>query len=359
MRAAIYHGAFKPLTVETVELDEPRPNEVIVRTVGSGVCHSDYHYLDGSHPMPTPALLGHEAAGIVERVGGEVTRVAPGDHVVVCGNAWCGQCEQCLLGHPSLCTAKPLRSPNERPQMTWDGQPLLGSRSHINAFAEQMLLHERQVARIPDEMPLDVAALIGCAVTTGVGAAINTAGVRPMSTVAVFGMGGVGMSVLQGAYLCGARRIVAVDLSDERLEMARRVGATHTVNGGSDDAVTEVVAICGDGGADYSFDAAPDSAKRTHDCVAVLKPRGTATIIGGNSEGLAQVDIRGLERRVQGCGMGSNRFALDIPHMVEMYLQGRLKLDDMITRRGSLDELNELFDDMGRGVPGRSVVVFN
>ena len=262
MRAAIYHGAFKPLTVETVELDEPKPNEVIVRTAGSGVCHSDYHYLDGSHPMPTPALLGHEAAGIVERVGAEVTRVAPGDHVVVCGNAWCGQCEQCLLGHPSLCTAKPLRSPDERPQMTWDGQSLLGSRSHINAFAEQMLLHERQVARIPDEMPLDVAALIGCAVTTGVGAAINTAGVRPMSTVAVFGMGGVGMSVLQGAYLCGARRIVAVDLSDERLEMARRVGATHTVNGGSDEAVAEVVAICGDGGADYSFDAAPDSAKR-------------------------------------------------------------------------------------------------
>jgi S-(hydroxymethyl)glutathione dehydrogenase/alcohol dehydrogenase len=172
-------------------------------------------------------------------------------------------------------------------------------------------------------------------------------------------MGGVGISVIQGAYIAGARRIVAVDLSDARLEMARQFGATHTVNPTSEDAVEAVVAICGDGGADYSFDAAPDSAMSTFQSVEVLKPRGVATIIGGNNEGLRTANLRSYERTVQGCLMGSNRFALDIPHLVEMYLAGRLKLDEMVGRRGDLDEVNDLFDDMAKGVPGRGVVVFN
>jgi S-(hydroxymethyl)glutathione dehydrogenase / alcohol dehydrogenase len=359
MRAAIYHGAHQPLTVETVDMDEPRPHEVVVRTMGSGVCHSDYHYLDGSHPMVTPAVLGHEAAGIVERVGSAVTRIALNDHVIVCFNAWCGQCEQCLLGHPNQCTDRPLRRLDDTPQLSWKGQRLGGSVSQINAFAERMLLHERQVARIADEIPLDVAALIGCGVLTGVGAVFNTAQVRPLSTVAVFGLGGVGLSVIQGAYIAGARRIVAVDPLDERLEMARRFGATHAVNASSEDPIDAVVAICGDGGADFSFDAAPDSASSTYQCVEVLKPRGVATIIGGNNEGLRAVNIRTGERSIRGCLMGSNRLALDIPHLVDLYLAGRLKLDEMIGRRGDLGDLNDLFDDMGKGIPGRGVVVFS
>jgi S-(hydroxymethyl)glutathione dehydrogenase/alcohol dehydrogenase len=359
MRAAIYHGAFKPMTVESIEMDQPRAHEVVVRTIGSGVCHSDYHYVDGSLPMGAPAVLGHEAAGIVEAVGADVSTVGQGDHVVVCFNAWCGQCEQCLLGHPTLCLRRPLRAPDDPPQLTWNGARLGGSVSQINAFAEKMLLHERQVARIPDEMPLDVASLIGCAVMTGVGAAINTAAVRPMSTVAVFGIGGVGISVIQGALLAGARRIVAVDISARKLEMARRFGATHTVDASQEDAVESVVSICGDGGADYSFDVAPGAPAATQQCIEVLKPRGVATIIGGSSEGLKSADIRFKERTVQGCLMGSNRFALDIPHIVEMYMAGRLKLDEMVGRRGGLDEINDLFDELGRGEEGRRVVVFD
>lgn len=358
MRAAIYHGALEPMTVESIEMDQPRAHEVVVRTIGSGVCHSDYHYVDGSLPMGAPAVLGHEAAGIVEDVGADVSTVRQGDHVVVCFNAWCGQCEQCLLGHPTLCLRRPLRAPDDPPQLTWNGARLGGSVSQINAFAEKMLLHERQVARIPDEMPLDVASLIGCAVMTGVGAAINTAAVRPMSTVAVFGIGGVGISVIQGALLAGARRIVAVDISAHKLEMAQRFGATHTVDASQEDAVESVVSICGDGGADYSFDVAPGAPTATQQCIEVLKPRGVATIIGGSSEGLKSADIRFKERTVQGCLMGSNRFALDIPHIVEMYMAGRLKLDEMVGRRGGLDEINDLFAELGRGEEGRRVVVF-
>lgn len=358
MRAAIFQGAFKPMTVESIEMDQPRTHEVVVRTIGSGVCHSDYHYIDGSHPMASPAVLGHEASGIVEDVGAGVDTVRPGDHVVVCFNAWCGQCEQCLLGHPTLCLHRPLRAPDDSPQLTWNGERLGGSVSQINAFAEKMLLHERQVARIPDEMPLDVAALIGCAVMTGVGAAINTAAVRPMSTVVVFGIGGVGISVIQGALLAGARRIVAVDVSAHKLDGARRFGATHTVDASQEDVVERVVSICGDGGADYSFDVAPGAPTATQQCVEVLKPRGVATIIGGSPEGLKSADIRFNERTVQGCLMGSNRFALDIPHIVEMYMAGRLKLDEMVGRRGDLDDINELFGELGRGEEGRRVVVF-
>jgi S-(hydroxymethyl)glutathione dehydrogenase / alcohol dehydrogenase len=359
VRAAIYHGALKPMTIESVDLDVPRAHEVVVRTVGSGVCHSDYHYLDGSHPMVTPAVLGHEASGIVEKIGSDVATVRPGDHIIVCWTGWCGRCEQCLLGHPAQCLARPLRSADDSPQLTWNGERIGGSMSQINGFAERMLLHERQTVKVPEEMPLDIAALIGCGVVTGIGAVINTAKVRPLSTVAVFGAGGVGGAVIQAADMSGARRVVAIDISDGKLEAAKRLGATHTVNALREDPVEAVIGICGDGGADYSFDVTPGAPQVSDQAMAVLKPRGLCTLIGMSSAPLNSMHARMNERRVQGCVMGSTRSFLDVPHIVEMYLSKKFKLDEMIGRRGDLGEINELFDEMGRGEEGRRVVVFD
>ena len=221
MKAAVFHGAKQPLTIEEIVVDKPMPREVLVRTMATGVCHSDLHFVDGLYPMAAPTILGHEGAGIVEAVGDQVRHVKPGDHVIMCLSVFCGRCDRCITGESFLCRSPEVRrGPGDAPKYTWNGNPV-GQFANLSTYAEQCLVHENAVVKIRDDMPFEGAALIGCGVTTGVGAAMNTAAVRPGSTVVVFGAGGVGLSAIQGARIAGARTIIAVDVHARARAVAR------------------------------------------------------------------------------------------------------------------------------------------
>ncbi|MFW6094196.1 MAG: Zn-dependent alcohol dehydrogenase [Pseudomonadota bacterium] len=364
MKAAVLREINKPLEIEEIQHGDPGPREVLVRTVAAGVCHSDLHFQDGSYPYPLPAVLGHESAGIVEAVGSDVNYVKPGDHVITCLSAFCGHCEYCLTGHMSLCQEPELQRGPEQP-------PRLAHRKNgdvenvaqflnLSSFAEYMLVHEHAIAKIREDMPLDRAALIGCAVTTGVGAVFHTAQVEPGSTVAVIGCGGIGLSAINGAAIAGAARIIAVDMVPSKLELARKFGATDVVNAAEDDAVGTVVEMTG-GGVHYSFEAI--GLKQTAEqAFSMLARGGTATIIGMIPVG-TQIELHGVEflfeRKIQGSNMGSNRFRVDMPRFVEFYLQGRLHLDDMISRRIRLEDVNEGMEALKSGEVARSVIMFD
>jgi S-(hydroxymethyl)glutathione dehydrogenase / alcohol dehydrogenase len=356
MKAAIFHGAHQPLTIEEVTIDKPMAHEVLVRTVASGVCHSDLHFVEGLYPFPAPAILGHEAAGIVEAVGEQVTYLKPGDHVIACLSVFCGECDRCLAGHPNLCTN---RSASDPPKFQWNGTPVTQF-ANLSGYAEQMLVHEHALVKVTPEMPLDKAALIGCGVTTGLGAVLNTAKIEPGSTVAVWGAGGVGLAAIQGARIAGARMIIAVDMVESKLATARQLGATHIVDASSHDPVEAVKDLTG-GGVDYSFEAIGLKVA-AEQCFYSLAPGGTATIIGMIPVG-QKVELHGAdflrERKIQGSSMGSNRFRVDMPRYIDFYFQGRLKLDEMITRTGQLEDVNEAFRAMKAGEVARTVLLFD
>jgi S-(hydroxymethyl)glutathione dehydrogenase/alcohol dehydrogenase len=361
MKAAVFHGPKLPLSIEDVELDKPQDREVLIKTVASGVCHSDLHFVDGFYPYPAPAVLGHEAAGIIEEVGRQVTYVKPGDHVICCLSVFCGYCRQCMSGHPNLCSNKAAtqRDPKDKPRISQKGK-LVNQFLDISSYCEKMLLHENAVVKIREDLPLDRAALIGCGVTTGVGAVLNTAKIEPGSTVAVFGAGGVGLAAIQGARIAGARKIIAVDKFEGKLAMAKRLGATDTVDASSSDPVDEIRKLTG-GGVDYSFEAI-GLKSAAEQAFNALKPGGTATVIGMIPVG-QKVEIDGYmfltERKLQGSSMGSNRFRIDMPNYIDFYMQGRLNLDDMISRRGKLEDVNEAFRAMKAGEVARTVLMFN
>jgi S-(hydroxymethyl)glutathione dehydrogenase/alcohol dehydrogenase len=360
MKAAMFHGPKQPLLIEDVELDKPQQHEVLVRTVASGVCHSDLHFVDGFYPYPAPAVLGHEAAGIVEEVGKDVTYLKPGDHVIACLSVYCGECESCMSGHPNRCSNKAAtqRDPKDKPRITQKGK-LINQFLDLSSYCEKMLVHEHALVKINNDIPLDRAALVGCGVTTGVGAALNTAKVAPGSTVAVFGCGGVGLAAIQGARIAGARKIIAVDMFEGKLAMAKRLGATDSVDASNSDPVDEIRKMTG-GGVDYSFEAI-GLKKAAEQAFNALKPGGTATVIGMIPVG-QKVEIDGFmflsERKLQGSNMGSNRFRIDMPRYLDFYLQGRLKLDEMISRRGKLEDVNEAFRAMKAGEVARTVLMF-
>ena len=359
MKAAVFHGPHQPLTIEDVEIAKPIAREVLVRVVASGVCHSDLHFVDGFYPFPTPAILGHEAAGIVEAVGPYVTDLKPGDHVIACLSVFCGQCTYCLTGRTYLCQTKLGRSPNEPPKLAWKGAPV-NQFANLSAYAEQMLVHENGLVRVRDDMPLDRAALIGCGVTTGVGAVLNTARVEAGATVAVFGAGGVGLAAIQGARIAGAGMIIAVDVFESKLATARELGATHTVDASTTDPVKAIRQLT-NGGVEYSFEAI-GLKKAAEQAFDSLRPGGTATVVGMIPVG-QKVELDGpaflREKKIQGCTMGSNRFKVDMPKYVEFYREGRLRLDEMITRRGRLDDVNEAFRAMKAGEVARTVLMFD
>ena len=363
MKAAVFHKVHEPLIIEAVEIDKPRAREVLVRTVATGVCHSDLHVVDGigRFALDRPIVLGHEGAGIVEAVGSEVTSVRRGDHVVACLSGFCGNCAQCLSGHPNLCTGGIVTRPeSETPRLSQQGRPFrqfLG----VSSYAERMLLHENSVVRIDPELPLDRAALVGCGVLTGVGAALRSSGLQAGQTVAVFGCGGVGLSIIQGARIGGARQIIGVDVFPGKLEMARRVGATHVVNGAEDDAVKAIRALTGGAGVDHAFEAV-GVASLVRQAIESLAIRGTATIVGVLAPD-ATIEFPWMairpECRVQTSRMGSNRFRTDIPLYQDFYRQGRLLLDEMVTRRGRLDDINDAFRAMKAGEVARTVLTFD
>ena len=358
MKAAVFHGAHQNLTVEDVDIDSPGPHEVIVKTVSSGVCHSDLHFVDGLYPFPAPGILGHEAAGIVEEVGSLVEYVKPGDHVICCLSVFCGHCEKCISGRPNLCSNPELRrGPNEKPKLSWNGEPV-AQFANLSAYAEKMLVHENAIVKMREDMPFNQAALIGCGVTTGVGAVLNTARIEPGSSVAVFGAGGVGLAAIQGARIGGARQIIAIDMVESKLATAKELGATHTIDASSGDPVNAVKDLTDGQGVEYSFEAIglKTAAEQAFEC---LDSGGTATIIGMIPVG-QKVELSGSaflqERKIQGSSMGSNRFRKDMPRYIEFYMQGRLKLDEMVSRTGGLEDINEAFRAMKAGEVARTVL---
>ena len=359
MKAAVLHAPNQPLTVEDIDIDDPVGREVLVRTVASGVCHSDLHHVDGLFPLKMPAVLGHEAAGIVEAVGEQVEEFKPGDHVIACLSAFCGRCDYCLTGRTNLCPNRPTRASTQTPRLSWDGQPVTQF-LNLSAFAEKMLVHENGLVRIRDDFPLDRAALIGCSVTTGVGAVLKTAKVETGASVAVFGLGGVGLNAIQGAVIANAGMIVAVDVFENKLAMAREFGATHVVDASSKDPVEAIRNLTGDG-VDYSFEAI-GLAKTAAQAFNSLRPGGTATVMGMIPAG-TMVELDGSlflrERKIQGSNMGSNRFKVDMPHYIDLNLKGRLKLDELITRRGQLEDVNDAFRAMRAGEVARTLLTFD
>ena len=359
MKAAVLRQVNEPLTIEELDIDRPMAQEVLLRTRASGVCHSDLHFVEGSYGHPLPVVLGHEAAGIVEAVGDQVTYVKPGDRVVTCLSVFCGHCQMCLAGRPVLCSRQGLtRADTEAPKLSASGE-----RVHqfvrLSSFAEQMLVHQNAVVRVDDDTPFEVLALIGCGVTTGLGAVLNTAQIEPGSTVAVIGCGGVGLSAVQGARIAGALRIIAIDTVETKLATAMEFGATDVIDASSSDPVEKVKAITG-GGVDYSFEAL--GAKRTAEqAFEMLRSGGTATVVGMIPEG-TKIEIEGSafldEKRIQGSNMGSNRFRTDMPRYIEFYRQGRLRLDEMVTQTMGLEEINRALQEMKSGSVNRSVIVF-
>ena len=361
MKAAVLIEPGKPLQIEEVVISNPGPHEVLIRTAACGLCHSDLHFIEGAYPHPLPAIPGHEAAGIVEAVGSEVRTVKVGDAVVTCLSAYCGHCEYCVTGRMSLCLGgETRRVPGSPARITRpDGSPV-AQMLNLSAFAEMMLIHEHACVRIDPEMPLDRAAILGCAVTTGAGTIFNACKVTPGETVAVIGCGGVGLATINAAKIAGAGRIIACDPIPEKRALAIELGATDVIDAMADDAAAQIVALT-KGGVDHAIEAVgrPESGTLA---VKSLKRGGTATILGmmplQHSVGLSAMDLLS-GKKLQGAIMGGNHFPVDIPRLVDFYLRGMLDLDRIIAETIPLSQINTGFDKLKKGDSARSVIVFD
>ena len=361
MKAAVLIEAGKPLQIEQINIANPGPHEVLIRTAACGLCHSDLHFIEGTYPHPLPAIPGHEAAGIVEAVGSEVRTVKVGDAVVTCLSAVCGHCEYCVTGRMSLCLGgETRRRPGEAPRLTRPDGSIVNQMLNLSAYAEMMLVHEHACVAIHPDMPLPQASVIGCAVTTGAGTIFNACKVTPGETVAVIGCGGVGLATINAAKIAGAGRIIAADPLPEKRAMALKLGATDVVDALADDAAAQIQELT-KGGVDHAIEAVGRPASGTL-AVKSLKRGGTATILGmmplQHSVGLSAMDLLS-GKKLQGAIMGGNRFPVDIPRLVDFYMRGLLDLDTIISETIPLERINEGFDQMTRGDSARSVIVFD
>jgi S-(hydroxymethyl)glutathione dehydrogenase/alcohol dehydrogenase len=361
VKAAVLIEAGKPLQIEQVNIANPGPHEVLIRTAACGLCHSDLHFIEGTYPHPLPAIPGHEAAGIVEAVGSEVRTVKVGDAVVTCLSAFCGHCEYCVTGRMSLCLGgETRRKPGEAPRLTRPDGSTVNQMLNLSAYAEMMLVHEHACVAINPEMPLDRASVIGCAVTTGAGTIFNACKVTPGETVAVIGCGGVGLATINAAKIAGAGRIIAADPIPEKRALAMKLGATDTIDAMADDAAAQIQELS-KGGVDHAIEAVgrPASGELA---VKSLKRGGTATILGmmplSHQVGLSAMDLLS-GKKLQGAIMGGNRFPVDIPRLVDFYMRGLLDLDSIISETIPLERINEGFDQMKRGDAARSVIIFD
>lgn len=358
MKAAVCHRFGAPLEVEEVQIDAPRAGEVGVGIAACAICHSDVHAIEGAWDGTLPAVFGHEASGVVEETGPGVRGVSPGDHVVVTLLRSCGHCFYCAQGDAHLCeTTFPLD--RESRLRAPDGRTIRqGLRT--GAFAERVVVDQSQVVRVPAELAPEHAALLACGVITGVGAVVNTARVRTGSSVVVIGTGGVGLNCIQGAALCGADPVIAVDLSDAKLEASRGFGATHGINPRDTELVDAVRELTYGRGADYVL-VAVGAASAIEQGVALLRKAGTLVVVGMPASGvkaaIEAVDFADNSQRILGSKMGSTRLAIDVPRLLELYAQGRLKLDELVTGRYSLAQINEAIASVGRDETLRSVVV--
>jgi NDMA-dependent alcohol dehydrogenase len=359
MKAAVCYAFDQPLSVEEIEIDPPQRHEVKVRLAATAICHSDVHLIRGEWGGKLPVVAGHEAAGIVEEIGPDVTLAQPGDAVVVSLLRSCGRCFSCMTGASHLCEATfPLmtesRLRNRRGESLEHGV-------RTAAFAEYTIVDQSQVVQVPADLPLDRAALLACGVITGLGAVVNTARVRPGQSVVVIGAGGVGLNAIQGAVLCGAHPIIAIDRLDTKLEAAKTFGATHTINTAEQHVAKAVKALTSGRRADYAF-VTVGSPEAAAQALTLIGPAGTVVIVGIPPEGattpLPLGNIVVNERRVIGSFMGSTRLRVDVPKLVDLYLHGRLKLDELITARYPLEQINEAIAAMETGEVLRNVIVF-
>ncbi|MCB0977102.1 MAG: Zn-dependent alcohol dehydrogenase [Acidimicrobiales bacterium] len=364
MKAAILPAQDSPLeTHDDVELAEPGPGEVRVKVVASGVCHSDLSVQNGTIPLPTPIVLGHEGAGIVEAVGEGVTKVAVGDHVVLSFVPACGECYTCKHGQPFLCEQSNSSATggmlDGTTRLSRGGAPLF-QMAALGTYGEYAIVPEISMVKIPDDVPLHVAALIGCGVLTGVGAALNTAEIQEGDSVAVIGCGGVGLNVIQGAKIAGASRIIAVDRFDSKLEMAREFGATDTVNAGDTDAVIEIMGLTEGRGADVVFEVI-GLGPTIEQAINATRKGGEVVLVG-----VPRMDVMVnlnaaftwlyLAKTIKGCWYGSSNVYEDVPKLLDLWKQGSLKLEELISKEITVDEVNEAFADMQAGTVARSVI---
>lgn len=354
MKAAVLYEPNAPLSVEELEIEAPHEGEVLLDIVGAGVCHSDYHYIDGHvKPRQIPWVLGHEGAGVVREVGPGVTSVAPGDKIILSLDAMCGYCRTCSNGRPALCETYPA-VPVSR--MTRHGKPVYHVRP---TFVEQSIVLADACVKVPDDTPLKKACLISCGVITGIGAVVNRAKVETGATIAVFGCGGVGLNVIQGGVLASAGKIIAVDTVPYKLELAEQMGATHCVNAAKEDPVTRINEITG-GGADYAFEVVGFPAV-VRQAIESVRTTGTAVVVGVQPTG-QDVAVDGWhllqDRTLMGAFHGAARARVDFLWILDLYNQGKIKLDELISRYRPLDEINDAFDDMNQGRVARTVLVF-
>jgi S-(hydroxymethyl)glutathione dehydrogenase/alcohol dehydrogenase len=363
-KAVIGRELNQPVTVETVEVESPRANEVMVKIGACGVCHSDFSATNGTIPLPLPAVLGHEAAGVIHEVGEGVDDVKVGDRVIVSWIPMCGKCRFCASGRPALCDVAARAAftlPDGTSRLKDSKGETLNHFAGVAVMAEYATMHRDNVIVHDIDVEPDKAAIVGCAVMTGVGAVINTAKVEPGRSVVVFGCGGIGLNVIQGASLVGAGMIIAVDTADKKLEMAQGFGATHTVNPTSDgDAVAKVVEITG-GGADYGFECIglPATIEQTYNAVG---RGGTAVVVGvtkiTDTITLGSFLIPFTEKVLAGSVYGSCQPRVDFPRLLSLYKSNRLKLDELVTATYSIEDAPRAFEDMINGVNARGVIVF-
>lgn len=354
----------RPLAVESVWLDPPGPGEVLVAVKAAGLCHSDLSVINGDRPRPLPMALGHEAAGVVEAVGPGVEDLSTGDRVIMVFMPSCGACEPCQIGRPALC--EPGAEANSKGELLGGGRRLQSGGESLNhhlgcsAFADRAVVSRRSLVKAPDDLPFEHAALFGCAVLTGVGAVVNTAQVRAGQAVAVVGLGGVGLASVLAALACGAGPVVAVDLSEEKLTLARSLGPVRTVNAADPDAIEKVKALTG-GGAEVALEMAGSA--RALDAAWRMTRRGGTTVTAGlpPPEAALAVNIVSLvaeERTLKGSYIGTCVPARDIPRFIRMFRDGRLPVDRLLSRVIELDRINEAFDDLAEGRTVRTVIQF-
>lgn len=361
MKAAVCYEFGKPLTIENLELDPPKKGEVKVHLAAAAICHSDLHALKGEGSARVPFVPGHEAAGVVEELGENVTLTKAGDRVVVCLMRSCGRCFYCTLGSPHLCEGD--FALNRESRLRNRSGEVIHQGLRTAAFAEYCIVDQSQVVQVPQNMPLDRASLLACGVITGLGAVVNTAQVEPGGSVVVIGTGGVGLNAIQGAVLAGAHPIIAMDLLDNKLKAARAFGATHTVNAAEQkDAEQAVKKLTSGRGADYVF-VTVGSAAAVDQALALTRKRGSVIIVGMPAPGAtASFQINALvrgEQRIMGSFMGSTRLRLSIPRLIDLYQHGRLKLDELITGRYPLERINEAIEAVEKGQALRNVIVFD
>lgn len=357
MRAAVLYEVRTPLRVEEFDLPELGSSHVHVRLAASGVCHSDWHVVKGDWPhIPVPGILGHEGAGIVEAVGSEVSTVKPGDHVVLSWKRNCGMCEMCQRGYPNLCDETPdLRTRPHFPGSERVMDKMLG----LGTFGTETIVPEDVVIPIDKDISLGTAALVGCGVMTGVGAVINTAQVEPGMSVAVFGCGGVGLNCIQGAALVGADPIIAVDIRENKLQMAKVFGATHIVNAAHEEPVARIRDITGGPGVHYAFEAIGLVAEPFVQSIDCTRKRGVTVYVGhAPFDTPVTLDARVLmqEKMVMGSMYGTARPRIDFPRLLKLYKQGRLRLDELVSREYALEDINEAFEALDRGEVARSIL---